>query len=390
MQLVYQGFHSRSDSPVAEANAAIEQASITAGEKPILIGYTPVGRMNPYQALLYREVGDHGFAVAPIVKSWDFAKLSQVRSKASLIVVHIHWTSFVLNSITSYQTAKKKIQDFKTDIERVISQGGKIVWTLHNVIPHNSRFVDLEIEVQQYIADKASVIHVLSEASVEVMSDFISFDRSKILHVPHPNYKSTYEDYVNRDQARTTLGLSSDDKVYVLLGALKAYKGLGTLLAAFESLCARDPSVPRKLLVGGMPDDDPEVASFVEACKKSANVLIEAKKIPANYVQYYMRAADIGLAPYSRMLNSGAILLYQTFELPVVTSNVSAIWENLDEDIAEMAVDDSVAALESALQRADRFIGSDTSWRIRAHTEQYDSSDLSREFARELRSMLDA
>ncbi len=388
VQLTYQGFYSDDESPVKEALAAVDLVGATMLEKPVVLGYTPVGRVNPYQALLYKEMADVGIAVVPIVKSWNFERLAQIRHKASTFVLHIHWTSFVLNSITSYGEAKEKIVEFKRGIDSVVAKGGKIVWTLHNIIPHNGRFFDLEMEVQRYIAYKATVVHVLSAASLDMMSDYISFDHSKVLYAPHPNYLGTYEDYVTRENARFTLGLSADDRVYVLLGALKAYKGLNKLLEAFEQFCANDSAVPRKLIVGGMPDSDPDVTEFVNNCKMSANVLIEPKKIPANFVQYYMRAADVGLAAYDRMLNSGAILLYQTFDLPVITSNVPAIWENLTRDIAEMAIDNSVGELVAAFQRADRFINSDVRWRVRTHVGRFDASELSLNFGRELRGML--
>ncbi|MCU1572693.1 MAG: hypothetical protein JWO93_775 [Micrococcaceae bacterium] len=388
VKLTYQGFFSTEESPMREARAAVNLVGAGMADKPIVLGYTPVGRTNPYQALLYKELTDQGIAAVPIVKSWDFAKIGQISDQSSLVVLHIHWTSFILNNIKSYGTAKKKINDFKSDVDGLLANGGQLIWTLHNIVPHNAQFMDLEMEIQQYLADKASVIHVMSEASVEMMSEAISFERSKILHIPHPSYSGTYEDFVNRETARATLGLTAQDRVYVLLGALKAYKGLSRLLAAFEELCRLDPSVSRKLLVGGIPDDEPEVKQFIQDCEASPNVLIEAKKVPANFVQFYMRAADVGLAPYARMLNSGAILLYQTFDLPVVASNVPAIWENLSHDIAEMAADSSVEALVEALQRADRFIGSDVGLRVRSHVQQYDASEQSREFARELRSML--
>ncbi|GAB3526578.1 glycosyltransferase [Arthrobacter monumenti] len=388
MKLTLKGFRHGKESPVAEARAALEMVGSSTIGKPILVGYTPVGRTNPYQALLYKQFAPAGLAASPVIKSWDFLRLLEARENARAVVLHIHWTSFVLNEIKSYVTAKKKVSDFRHELDAFIKGGGKVVWTLHNVIPHDSLYPALEMQIQQYLADRADVIHILSQASADIMREHISFENSKLLLSPHANYRGTYEDFIPKEEARLSLGIRPDERVYVLLGALKAYKGLKNLYESFEEFC-RGSSQPRRLLVGGMPDESVEVAEFVKLCERSPNVLIEAKKIPANFVQYYMRAADIGLAPYARMLNSGAILLYQTFDLPVITSDVKAVWENLTHDIAEKV--DSPGDREKlvdSFRRAERFFDDDVSWRIRSFTNNYEADALSRAFASDLRSRL--
>lgn len=381
MQLKLKGYFKEDNSPVAEAVKAIEMLEAATMGKPHVLGYTPVGRTNPYQALLYRAAEDYNIATVPVVKSWDFHKLFRVPTDGSTVILHIHWTSFILHGITSYTTAKKKIQDFRSAIDEIKSKGGKIIWTLHNIIPHDSLYPDLEMQIQQYLAEQADVLHVLSDASAEMMSAALTIDKHKLVNVPHPNYRLTYEDYVTRSNARLEFGIGPRDRVYVLLGALKAYKGLDRLLKAFDEFSKSDPSTRRVLLVGGMADESPEVAEFVKKALKHPNVLIEPKKVPNHLVQNYMRAADIGLAPYTRMLNSGAVLLYQSFDLPVIASDVPAIWENMPDDIGERVSDNSVQSLISAFARADRFFEQDVSSKVRSYADQFDATVLSREFA---------
>lgn len=388
MKLAYSGFSSQQGSPVKEAKAAIRFAEGLSLRQPLLVSYTPVGRTNPYQALLYQSFENEDIAVSPIVDSWEFPKLSQLGRPNSLNVFHIHWTSFVLANVTDRGAAVAKIADFERKIDDFTSSGGTLIWTLHNVIPHDTHFLDLEMEIQRYLAEQSTIVHAMSEASVDMMSAIVPLDRSKIVHIPHPNYRGTYEDHVTRTEARLALGIEHDEQVYVLVGALKSYKGLNRILIAFDAFCARDPSVKRRLVVGGMPDDDDEVQSFVRRCEENPRVLIEAKKVPAQFIQYYMRAADVGLAPYTRMLNSGAILLYQTFDLPVITSNVPALWEHMHSDIAESVMDNTVEAMISAFEGSQRFLERDVSWAVRRYTNQFDSKKLSGEFAKEISARL--
>ncbi|WP_458108817.1 glycosyltransferase [Arthrobacter sp. R3-55] len=385
MQLKLKGYFKEDNSPIAEAVKAVEMLEANSVGRPHVLGYTPVGRTNPYQALLYRAAEDYNIATVPVVKSWDFHKLFQMPSaESSTVILHIHWTSFILQGITSYATAKKKIQDFRTAVGDIKSKGGKIIWTLHNIIPHDSRYPDLEMQIQQYLAEEADVLHVLSDASAEMMSAALTIDKNKLVNVPHPNYRLTYEDYVTRSNARLEFGIGPNDRVYVLLGALKAYKGLDRLLKAFDEFSSQDPDTRRVLLVGGMADDSQEVADFVKKCLKHPNVLIEPKKVPNHLVQNYMRAADIGLAPYTRMLNSGAVLLYQSFDLPVIASDVPAIWENMSDEIGERVADNSTESLVTAFAKADRFFENDVRSKVRIYADQFDATELSREFTRRL------
>jgi beta-1,4-mannosyltransferase len=361
----------------------------TSGSAPHVLAYTPVGRVNPYQSLLYKAAADYDIATVPVIDSWSFDSLSEIQADSSHVILHIHWTSFVLNGMQSYDAAKKKLEDFRRSIDSFKGRGGRIVWTLHNIIPHDSRYPDLEIEAQQILADEADVLHVLSDASAEMMSSALAIDKRKLLTVPHPNYRTTYEDYVTRNNARLEFGIGPKDRVYVLLGALKAYKGLNRLLDAFDAFCASDPSIPRLLLVGGNPDGSPEASEFVARCQDHPNVLIDNKIIASHFVQNYLRAADVGLAPYTRMLNSGAVLLYQTFDLPVIASDVPAIWEDMPDEIGERVHDNSVDSLVAAFKRSERFFQGGTRGAVRRHADQFGAVELSRDFSRGVLEKLD-
>lgn len=386
MKTVYKAFKAEAGSPLIEAQAAISLARVGPGEKPYLLGFTPVGRTNPYQALLYSSAGEFGVATTPVVNSWSFDELVRVSSRTERLIMHVHWTSFVLSGVESRHIARQKIQDLKEGVERLRSGGAALVWTLHNIVPHDTLFPDLELEIEQYLADTVDVIHALSYASLEVMEQFLTFDRSKVIIVPHPNYTAAYEDFVSREDARLAFGIGAEERVYVLLGALKRYKGLPNLLDAFDRFCEEDPNIPRRLLVGGAPDKDPEVQEFVAACETHPRVLIEAKKIPSGFVHYYMRAADVGYAAYSRMLNSGAVLLYQSFDLPVITLDNPALWESMTEDIAQPVRAPDVDGIVDGFRGAERFFEASVAPEVRRYVSQFDPRSLSRSFVSQVLS----
>lgn len=270
-------------------------------------------------------------------------------------------------------------------LEQLRSGGGHLVWTVHNVYPHDAVFVDLELEVQQRIADLASTVHVMSKSTVGAMKDTLNLDETKLVHAPHPNYKGAYPDFISREEARSTLGLDPDEVVFLLFGAIKPYKGLTRLLNAVDLLKAMNPEFRFRVLVAGGADSSPETTEFIKRSLVHSNVLIESARVPADRAQYFLRAADIGLVNYSRVLNSGAALLYQTFGLPIVAADVEPLREAIPADLGEFVEDSSAQAFAEAMFRAAfRFMNQDIEAKVSDYISQFDPDIVSDAFAREL------
>lgn len=387
MRVDFHGWLPTPTTPVSEAIAAVRAGMLRDPQPPMLLGYTPVVRGNPYQALIYREFVNSGIMIAPITIPWKFAEYAQLTNLAPSVAVHIHWTSFVLDGVSSRGQARGQVRRLVDSLDALRDAGVKTVFTVHNVIPHDATFVEEEIEIQQALIERADVVHVMSSATIDVLGPMVRFDLDRILVSPHPSYVGAYPDYVTRDDARLSLRIDSDDIVYVLFGALKAYKGLDRLLESVETASA-ETGRRRTLLVAGRPDRSPESQRFVNRALAHPNTLVYPHRVATEHVQYFLRAADIGLAPYHRVLNSGAALLYRTFDLPVLAARSEALWEGLDHDIAELDSGGSVEALASAMIRADRLLGEKTQHLVRERLTAFDPVRLSAVFAAGLRERL--
>ncbi len=123
-----------------------------------------------------------------------------------------------------------------------------IVWTAHNVLPHDTAFPDVDVELRRGVVARADIVHVLSEGTVAAAAPLYEIPPGKVLHLPHPAYLGVYPDDVSDADARRTYGLGADDIVFGLVGHLRPYKGLDELLDAFESrgrrAAGRPPSSP--------------------------------------------------------------------------------------------------------------------------------------------------
>lgn len=304
-----------------------------AGGKPSLLAYASVARLNPFQSLLYQSFPDMGFAVAPFHKPLQVNDLLLHRNRVRHLVLHLHWLNWLLRDVTDQDAAYHRIAAYVGRLQNFQRRGGKVVWTVHNLYPHDSHLLDAEIHLQNRIAETADVIHTMSRATPAALEHHTPLDAEKILHSPHPSYAGAYENYVSRHEARSVLGIDGDEFVFLVFGALKEYKGLNQTLDAFDRLCERTRSERRvRLLVAGGPDGSDDVRAFLARAFVHPRVLVEPTSIPSARAQYYLNAADAGLVTYRRTLNSGAGILYQSFGIPIVANDVEGMREVLPEE----------------------------------------------------------
>jgi beta-1,4-mannosyltransferase len=323
--------------------------------RPVLMAYNPVARVNTYSAMMYSGLWQRGIAPLPLFRITDVEALYPLMMDPGIrIVLHQQWTSDILRNAASEADAKTKLEDFVSLLDRFLGAGGRMVWTVHNVLPHDSPFPDVEAALQKEIADRARAIHVLNSGTVQAAAEWFRIPPEKTTHIPHPNYIGSYPDIVSRDQARYDLDLLPDDVVYSFVGAIKPYKGLEQLLDAFDII--RQDGRPRRLVVAGIPDTDPATQALLDRCLLHPYVVLRPTIVPDNELQYYLRAADVAVLPYRRSLNSGVLMLALSFGLPVVAPETPSTMEIVTPAVARTFQPDDAESLAAAMAAADELI----------------------------------
>jgi beta-1,4-mannosyltransferase len=340
---------------IREATDAARRLEALGCDRPTIIAVHPVARLNPFQALLYRRAWDHGFAPIPLFAIDELQELGPLPGLGVRAVLHLHWTNKVLEGAPDEAAGRAAIDAFLARIDAFIADGGRLVWTVHNVVPHDARMPGLETELQTAIVERAAVVHVLVRATPDSVAGGSRLPADRLLHVPHPSYAGAYPDLVSRAEARDRLGLEPDETVALLLGAIKPYKGLTEALDAFDALLAADPR-PRRLVVAGRPDEAPETRAFIERCAAHPHVTLHARRIDADEMQLFLNASDVAVLPYQRTLNSGVLLLALTFGLPVVVPGVASFKETVDSSIARFFVPGDTGSLAEAIRAADELV----------------------------------
>jgi glycosyltransferase involved in cell wall biosynthesis len=334
----------------AEAISALRSLEAS-GRDPLLLAYHPIARMNPYHSLLYQRSWQSGIAPVPLLRDETFPELTELARLGFGTLLHLHWLNLVLAQAGSAREASRDRQAFLARLDRYRAAGGKLMWTVHNILPHGARFEDEEARLSADVVERCDIVHTMAAATPDIVAPWFRIPPDKILQVPHPSYIGAYEDRISREQARHELGLGPDEIVHVVLGAIRPYKGLIELLDVWDEIAG--DGTPRRLVIAGGPTDEPGVAELLERAAVHPSVLLHAGPVAAGDVQIYLRAADIAVLPYVRSLISGALLLAVTFGLPAVVPGGGGLAEVVDARFARSFSVDDPATLASALGEAE-------------------------------------
>ena len=316
------------------------------------LGYFPDWRAgNPFLEMLYSRADGHGLVVTPVENPALVPPTSLAGDRDVTRVLHVHWSDAVAQSAPNEEEAWNRAESFADGVRLFRASGGVLVWTVHNVVPHDLRFPGPEGRVLDVLAAESDVVHVMGEETFAAVSEHYRIDRDRALVVPHPSYVGWYPDSISRDEARRRLGIAPDARVVLLLGQIREYKGIDTLLAALDH-----PDVARTgltALVAGAPGNTLGVPALLRACEAHPRVVTRFERIPSSELQVLYKAADASVLPYRRFLNSGALMASLGFGTPVVAPRSGTAPSMVDEDCALLYDPDSKDGLAQALASLD-------------------------------------
>jgi glycosyltransferase involved in cell wall biosynthesis len=352
--------------------------------EPLVLGVYPTMPTNPFQVLLYQRAREHGLATVALRKPWQIGELATLQRSGLGTVLHLHWLHPILADARSGADAARSVGDAIDQLDAYRSAGGRIAWTVHNVLPHETRFQDDEVRLAAAVAARADVVHIMSDRTPELVAPYYELPRDRLLAVPHMSYFGAYPDHVSRLDARHALGLLPDDLVLLTLGWIRPYKGLDDLLDAWQSL----PPATRRLVVAGEPTQDAANAAFLERAALDPTVVLDARSIPAEEIQVFLRAADVAVLPYRRSLNSGALLLALTFGLPAIVPRDSGLADLIGPAFGRAYDAAPPADLADALAGAPALATGEARAAAEAAARAVHPAEISRRFAVGLRERL--
>ncbi|MBT0770351.1 glycosyltransferase [Kineosporia sp. J2-2] len=331
----------------AETFSALARTPVD-GPDPVVWPFTPYYTGNPFQSVLYSRFTARNLVAVPTFRATDLITTTRGWPGDVPLVVHLHWLNQVLARAGDDRAANQAVDRHTELLDTLRERGARLVWTVHNVLPHDTRFEAQEVRLREQVVERADLVHVMSPRTPEAVGDWFELPPEKVYRCDHPGYQGVYPDWVSRAEARRRLRIDDGAVALLLTGAVKPYKGIADLLEAVDRVSRARPG-RIVLIVAGKPDDAPETRDFVAAAAAHPAVRLLPAQVPDADIQVLMRAADLVALPYRRSLNSGVLALALTFGRPVLLPSNSGSLPVVEGGAALVYRPDGVGALTEAV-----------------------------------------
>ena len=340
---------------------------------------------NPYQDMLYGGLGEMGAVAVPTMEAFDPAGLGDF-TRAGARVFHIHWTAPILGPATSGVEATARVRQALAGLDAFRRGGGRLIWTVHNALPHECRHQAQEVELRQGLADRADVVHVMCASTAEAVSSLYSLPADRTVVIPHSSFLGVYGDALDRATARRYLGVDKDDIVLLAIGGIRRYKGIDRLLDAFDQALRAERRL--RLVVAGRPGRFDEVGELEKRCRQHRRVISRFERIEDADLQVYLKGSDVAVLPHRAVLNSGSLLLAYTFGLPVIAPATGCLADLLEAGASIGFDPEDDAGLLDALRRVRSLTGPAPRRAARAVAERYPPPEMAADFTALLRRLV--
>jgi beta-1,4-mannosyltransferase len=367
-----------------EGIRAIRFLEATGHPAPLLLLYHPPARTNPFQRLLYQEGWSRGIVALPLADLADAEAIAEVARDRVAVVLHLHWLHGVTERAETAEQAEELAIAFLARLDALRALGCQLAWTIHNALPHDVRFEDGAVRVRRGVVERASMVHALAASTSAAVAPWFEIPADRLVVIPHPSYAGVYPAAATREAARFELGLWPEELVFLAFGAVRPYKGIDGLLAAWRA-AASSPPLPRRLVVAGAVPPGPGSDELLLDLAVTPDVAAFPRRIEDHLVADFFGAADVAVLTRTQALNSGVLLLALTFGLPVVAPRFAATVELLDDRVAVLYEPGDQDGLVEALRRAPELVAGDPAAHARGIAARFDPSDISRRFVEELR-----
>ena len=288
---------------------------------------------NPYQSLLAESLVAQGVRVGFHAMPRGLFALNRlpalVRNNKTL---HLHWVNELIAHLVWPQNAL--LRRFKRwclwmDVMLVRARGTRVVWTVHNLVSHESPDPGAEMAARRLLAGCCSHLVVHSASAVRELETAWAMDLShRASVVPHGNYDGCYPMAQGESAAlRQRLGIPTDALCILFFGAVRRYKGVLALVQAMGKVQRQDV----RLIVAGKPNEASLKAELESAAVADKRIVLALEFIPDEAVASYFSLAHAVVVPFERTLTSGSVVLAMTLGKATLLSDEAKVFDLANE-----------------------------------------------------------
>jgi glycosyltransferase involved in cell wall biosynthesis len=278
---------------------------------------------NPYTWLVYEPMAAMG------VRVFDFSFYKPLPRTTN--VLHVHWPEGIFwnrFSRTLPWLAGFFAKRLLLAIAGVRARGGCLVWTAHNLQPHEVLHpVHARIwrtAFAQFRRQVDLVICLSPEAGRLLRQRYPDLDGKPLAIIPHPHYRTAYPRPVPLPEARARLGLPADSFVLGCLGGIRPSKGIADFAEAFARIAQHD----ELLLIAGACDAGEYLTRLMALAEAHPRAIrLQIGRLSDADLVTTLSAVDLKVLNFRNILNSGSALLALSFDIPICTPAMGSLPE---------------------------------------------------------------
>ena len=275
---------------------------------------------NPYQNLLIKSLQLRGGGVElSDFPDGSFPLNRAMNRSGKLHVLHLHWINELIAPLFWGKGRIKlfgKLVLLVVDVLVVRLRGVKVVWTIHNLVAHESPNPAIELLARRLLARACSDVILHSEGARLRVEKTYGVDLSeKSTIIAHGNYDGCYPlAEEKRDEFIKLYNPDGKNIVILYFGAIRPYKGVSTLIETFR----RTPSPNLRLIVAGRPHTEKIRDEVIALAEPDHRISLLLDFIPEEHVAALFKTAAIVAIPFENTLTSGSVALTLTMGKPLI------------------------------------------------------------------------
>lgn len=290
-------------------------------------------------------------------------------------ILHAQWWSLPLFPIYAVVCAGFKLR------------GKPVVFTVHNVLPHEKSRLYSRLSGLLFRFGDHFIVH--ADSGKRQMVDHYHILPERISVIPH----GSLDFHVKRDidplALRKELGFDEKDKIILLFGAIRPYKGIDIALNALPDIVRHVPEA--KLLIAGKLWEDWEPYDrLIRNLNIEKHLHLHLEYIPSGRVHQFFEAADMAIFPYRHFdSQSGAGATAVAFHKPMVVTRVGGLPELAADQRCVVEPNDPNALAEAVITcLTDPEIQKSVASNIKKISRQLDWTDIAKKTEKIYRNLI--
>ena len=185
----------------------------------------------------------------------------------------------------------------------------KVVWTMHNTVPHGCKDEKYASQFYQKWANAMDMIVVHANESAKILKNKYGVSDDKICVVPHGGYQVEKVSNEEVTKQKQKYNIRETDFVFLYFGQIDDYKNIPLLISTFETLQISDAVL---LICGSLSHRlSCENREWIQKYCGNSKVVLDCRFIPESEISKIFQMSDVVVLPYEKrsMQNSGVAIL---------------------------------------------------------------------------------